>query len=656
MRTILFAIIGLCAAAVPLWAAEPPGPGNRPSDSQGVQIDWPPAESTTRPDVEPPDASPERIAQLIRQLGDPQFERRQEAEDELAKLGHAAFEALQAAADDRDLEVATRARHLLRKLSIDLTRPDDPAEVASLLTNFHLLDDRDRIARLENLAALPEGQGIAALCRVVRFESSIVMAKYAAVALIKRYPTDQMPMDRLAKLLREHLEGSRRAPSRWMLSYAKFHDAPRDAWREWETWTNKEIELARAEDQTTDARIVAELAAQQVNWVERAGGSPEQLIDKIQLFFELGEQSEKNARPLVAWLVEQKAWDVLGVSPVVLAQRLALEPRLFVYGLAEKYAEKGQADLAEAAATKAFELADDEVQESQRFRYNLGLKLQQDGHFAWAEREFRHVISSAGASDSTVDETYQALALMLHDQAENLRAAKVLEEYVAAIKKNADAGTNAAGASALTKELTARMDYYLACHWRDEGDHQKERLALEAGLLVDPMNPELLIAAYHLPGADSLFHDKIRDLVHKAVVRMRVAMLTGSDRAIACNDFAWLVANTEGDFDEAIRASRESLEGQTDNGAYHDTLARCYYAKGDYENAVKHQIRAAELEPHSGLIAKQLEWFRQAYEKKFGKPAPKPKPPKKKAQDVDLIDPADMDPFAFLVRGNHGRA
>ncbi len=51
-----------------------------------------------------------------------------------------------------------------------------------------------------------------------------------------------------------------------------------------------------------------------------------------------------------------------------------------------------------------------------------------------------------------------------------------------------------------------------------------------------------------------------------------------------------------------------------DSGAFYDTLARIYYAKNDYENAWKYQQRAAELEPHSGLIAKQLELFRKVRE------------------------------------------
>ena len=47
-------------------------------------------------------------------------------------------------------------------------------------------------------------------------------------------------------------------------------------------------------------------------------------------------------------------------------------------------------------------------------------------------------------------------------------------------------------------------------------------------------------------------------------------------------------------------------------GGYLDTLAHCYYAKGDYENAVKYQTEAIKSEPHSQAISRQLEVFRKA--------------------------------------------
>ena len=83
-----------------------------------------------------------------------------------------------------------------------------------------------------------------------------------------------------------------------------------------------------------------------------------------------------------------------------------------------------------------------------------------------------------------------------------------------------------------------------------------------------------------------------------------------------------MVANTEGDFDEAVELSQKSIElaratGDSPHrlGGLLDTLAHCYYAKGDYANAVKHQQEALELDPHTESIRRALARFRAALAK-----------------------------------------
>ena len=49
-----------------------------------------------------------------------------------------------------------------------------------------------------------------------------------------------------------------------------------------------------------------------------------------------------------------------------------------------------------------------------------------------------------------------------------------------------------------------------------------------------------------------------------------------------------------------------------DEGGLLDTLAHCYAAKKDFENAVKYQTRAAELEPYSKQIQHALDDYRKA--------------------------------------------
>ena len=92
------------------------------------------------------------------------------------------------------------------------------------------------------------------------------------------------------------------------------------------------------------------------------------------------------------------------------------------------------------------------------------------------------------------------------------------------------------------------------------------------------------------------------------------------DHAMACNQYAWLVSNTFGDFEKAIRSSHKSIElkqeMKQEAGAYYDTLGRCYYAKGDFDNAIKYQKQALKLDPHSGQMNRQLALFEKAKSEK----------------------------------------
>jgi tetratricopeptide (TPR) repeat protein len=85
------------------------------------------------------------------------------------------------------------------------------------------------------------------------------------------------------------------------------------------------------------------------------------------------------------------------------------------------------------------------------------------------------------------------------------------------------------------------------------------------------------------------------------------------------NELAWLLSNTGGDFQEALKASERSLELRPDYPPYLDTLARCYYSLGDFENAVKFQLRAVQkmrtnedMQSSYHVMERQLTLFEKA--------------------------------------------
>ena len=138
-----------------------------------------PAARPTKP------ASAEQIDKLIRQLGDKDYYIRQRAQDELARVGFEAFDALNAATTDADLEIASRAKYLLRLMRVEWTLPSDSAEVKKCLRDYEYQRRGPHgKGRCRRWPACPDGEGVAALCRLVRFEKSPLLSKTAALALL----------------------------------------------------------------------------------------------------------------------------------------------------------------------------------------------------------------------------------------------------------------------------------------------------------------------------------------------------------------------------------------------------------------------------------------------------------------------------------------
>ena len=77
-------------------------------------------------------------------------------------MGFEAFDALSAATTHEDLEIASRAKYLLRLMRVEWTTDNDPPEVKACLHGYEFEDERSRETKMQALASLPDGQGAAA--------------------------------------------------------------------------------------------------------------------------------------------------------------------------------------------------------------------------------------------------------------------------------------------------------------------------------------------------------------------------------------------------------------------------------------------------------------------------------------------------------------
>jgi len=126
-------------------------------------------------------------------------------------VGLEAIEALETATSDNDPEVAAQAKYLLRLMRVASGRwKADPAEVKKCLSNYENMDARSREARMRMLAALPDAKGVAALCRLVRFEKSSQLSKTAATALLLRGKAIDPPCPAAIEIIHKSLQGCKR--------------------------------------------------------------------------------------------------------------------------------------------------------------------------------------------------------------------------------------------------------------------------------------------------------------------------------------------------------------------------------------------------------------------------------------------------------------
>ena len=157
--------------------------------------------------------------------------------------------------------------------------------------------------------------------------------------------------------------------------------------------------------------------------------------------------------------------------------------------------------------------------------------------------------------------------------------------------------------------LRSRLLYFVACDALSHGDRAAYRSRLEESLAAHPKDVDSLIAWYRLGDDDPAHRVDAAARVARALEQIDEEIQAIPDDPNGYNEYAWLVANTEGDVAKALRYSRQSLEEAFDNASYLDTLAHCHAAAGELERAVRVQSLAVRHEPHSLLVRRNYERF-----------------------------------------------
>ncbi len=562
-----------------------------------------------------------RIARLIRQLGDDDFTRRELAEQQLADLGLAAFDALLQARWSDDIEIAMRSYRLVRRVDIRWVRPEDGAEVRRLLERYGKQPAAARIEVMRRLAMLDHDAGLPVLARLARFEPSETLSKEAALAFLRR-PAAPADVAAATKGVNRTLGTSTRPAVEWIRRALTMWRHPEGRLDEWRGIVDDESHRFVLHPASSSRNVMRKLYREYARVLRQAGREADAQREAAR-YVDMIDDDRSQLIEAADWFVERGWSDLAERLHRRFEASFRQNPDLF-FRLAEVRRRAGDETGAGQAAEQGLAAL---WPGGPQGILVTGIRLENDGYYTWAEFLYRKMVPSTKPPSLTHELlATRRLAELLHELERDAEAERTLRRLIqpdaeAELRKRIERMVQLS-----QEELAARADFFAACQAERTGDVAEQRDHLRKALARSPHDVEILIAAYHASAPDSAWRRDVVQRIDETVRELRASIasdqadlakrLTSSQRrpieshlAQQWNLASWLISNTEGDLDWALQSARNALTHEPANGAFLDTLARCYFARGDLERAIKYQRQAVALMPHSLPIRRQLDFF-----------------------------------------------
>ena len=599
------------------------------------------------------------IQSLIADLGNEEYLKRRDAESRLLGIGVAAFDELQAAEFNPDLEIATRARYILYQIRIQWIRPNDNATVRKVFSNYGSLATEDRRQIIRLMVTQLGDEALGPLCRIARFDPSPQLCREAALVVLQKKNSLQLHEPTMrATILREIGEGQS-PPTQWLRVFADQILQRNRVDPRWSALIDTEIRLLKEQSEETqrrylvklldyhrdlaalhDSSMVFDILRRRVDLLSGLGMNGNLPEDSSsgrwdRLIANLQDHNGTHHAPLASslvWTIENEQWDAY----LRLEEHYATafdDDRLLLYLGALAHGKQENVELSEQYLKRVFEFKLPSLQLHNSYATIIGAL----GRHDWAEREWRLVIDRVPLTEEIALRACIELAILrLHDRQEYQEGVDLLTAAIDAIETDEDIKNalvkNHRTRALVSQTLPGRKAYLEAFARKAQGDHEGERKFLDKAYQYSRSDPDIMIAMYHSEDASEDYQKRVRKQIthYCSTVELAIEKNGNNTSAQLYNIYAWLVSNTEGDYQKALQYSLRSLELQPGDPSYLDTLGRCYYAVGDLDNAIKYQRRAVAKQPHLQVMRRQLKFFEaeKAQSKQFPKQPPKqlPKP------------------------------
>jgi len=589
------------------------------------------------------------VGELIEQLGANSYATRTRAKESLQRIGLEAFDQLQSAQFHPDNEIALTARYLITSLNVSWSKESDPPEVRETLQEYGGLDERERERRIARLAAYSERAGLSALVRICNYERSNRLRRLAAMTIMEQdLSVNPAGRSRNGELIIGALVINDRAETQWLSQYAAdlIHDHyDANGWRQLIQNQRSGLVAKGDLDSQGDRLIEQDTLLAVVRRCATRAHADGQMEEAIALAVQHSDLIEPTTRDLIAasaWAIDHQ------LHPFVLElqrqhRRMFSEHPMLLYGAAEAEQVSGEAARGEQLAMQALNmnplppaksqedssetpnLQPREIEEIARAHREIATQLAGRGRFEWAEKELRQIVDSLEIDSISAAIARSDLSVLLADLQRHREVAELLMPLIDRLEKDATLKQQLIRLSTFNYSfIISSAQYHSALGMIDEGNLETARPLLAQAFQRYPVNVDILISMYQLDGdetwrnlVDRTLEVNVRQIEQSIQDVREDAKRFGQpivlELGYQLNQYAWLVANTTGNKEKALKYSLESLNISNDS-AKMDTCARCYFAVKDYDNALRMQKLALKQSPYSPPLLRQLKLIEDAIE------------------------------------------
>ncbi len=625
--------------------------------------------------ADPTIVSDEEIASLIEGLASDSYATRIRCRARLMRIGLAAFDQLREARNHPDNEVAIVARLLTSGLRVQWATPSDSPEARELLSEYGSHTVTERRKRIEGIARLSRDDAFSPLLRLARFETEPILARAAALALIGHAANahldhSNIPDQHTAATDRDALEATQIEKSlqqqdeistHWLRQYADDLRQGKLDVAAWDKVIQRNREHLSLEGDAADsdsAVATSELLKLIRLTAERAllAGYPNDALKIVIDNVDLIPSRTQTLIETATWALDHSLYGAVIAMQQAHSEMYHKSP-ILLYSAAEANTFDGQTKDASALAEIALAInplpeqldaesnpaAPDDggpvdpnkpaplhpqtIEDHAKAHIDIADELTERGLFQWAEQEYQLVIDRLPVDTAMSSSARLKLASMLGELLRHGDVVETLQPLAQRINKDDEFRDRLIMRRFSYTVVQSNMDFHRGLLMIQQGDTEGAKPVLREAFNMYQENIDILIAMFRLDGDAKwkaevattldeqirLARSEIED-ARNSIQRVGPFQMSDVELAQRLNAYAWLVSNTAGDMNEALRFSQESLRLTPAEPALMDTCARCYFAVGDLEAAVKMQAEACRLMPHSPPLQRQLREFRYALE------------------------------------------